>query len=500
MPSVASEPPALKPAVTPVPRSTAAPQGAPASPFESLLDDGAQAAAPPPPARSNSNKPPATQAKPSQPPAAPAKPSQPPAQSSAGPAPEAADDAARGDSISALAQPATTATAKTAGDAKANGATITGNVAAAIGTEAPASGVPAPLSQTPVDAQPSQTPGDTPLIDPKGGGAGKVKADAKAATQAVAADALKPTSDDKPADSSKAPDDAPAAADAAQPPAAINAVAAVIAPVTPPMVPSLAKPAAATAAIVADDTPKAPQGIAQPLQATGLKPASGDKTDEKPATQSAAKPQPAAADKGKQAETQPAAPADRRADAAQAPVTAGTPTATAKAAEASPPAILPAHSAAPAAQPAAPAAPAAQPAPQAAAIPLSGVAVEIAGKALAGKNRFEIRLDPPELGRIEVRLDVDRDGRITSHVVADRRDTLDLLQRDASGLQRALQDAGLKTSDNGLQFSLRDQSSGQQQPQNSSTPAPLAVEDDSPIDAMPSGSLVRLSGGLDIRV
>ena len=95
--------------------------------------------------------------------------------------------------------------------------------------------------------------------------------------------------------------------------------------------------------------------------------------------------------------------------------------------------------------------------PQAAAVPLSGVAIDIAGKALAGKNRFEIRLDPPELGRIEVRLDVDKDGRITSHVIADRKDTLDLLQRDASGLQRALQDAGLKTADNGLQFSLRDQ-------------------------------------------
>ncbi len=47
------------------------------------------------------------------------------------------------------------------------------------------------------------------------------------------------------------------------------------------------------------------------------------------------------------------------------------------------------------------------------AVPLAGVAIEIAGKALAGKNRFEIRLDPPELGRIEVRLDVDRDGNVT---------------------------------------------------------------------------------------
>jgi flagellar hook-length control protein FliK len=37
---------------------------------------------------------------------------------------------------------------------------------------------------------------------------------------------------------------------------------------------------------------------------------------------------------------------------------------------------------------------------QPAAIPMAGLAIEIAGKAFAGKNRFEIRLDPPELGRI----------------------------------------------------------------------------------------------------
>src|SRR4029079_14250633 len=98
-----------------------------------------------------------------------------------------------------------------------------------------------------------------------------------------------------------------------------------------------------------------------------------------------------------------------------------------------------------------------------AAIPFGGLAVEIAGRAIAGKNRFEIRLDPPELGRIEVRLDVDRDGNVTSRLTVDRADTFDLLRRDAAGLERALQDAGLKTTDNSLQFSLRDQSMGQQQ-------------------------------------
>src|SRR5262249_12980508 len=95
-------------------------------------------------------------------------------------------------------------------------------------------------------------------------------------------------------------------------------------------------------------------------------------------------------------------------------------------------------------------------------VPVAGLAVALASQAQAGRNRFEIRLDPPELGRIDVRLDVDRDGRVTSRLVADRVETLDLLRRDAPELQRALQDAGLKTSDSGLQFSLRDQGFGAQ--------------------------------------
>jgi flagellar hook-length control protein FliK len=150
---------------------------------------------------------------------------------------------------------------------------------------------------------------------------------------------------------------------------------------------------------------------------------------------------------------------------------------------------------------AAPATLVSQPGPQSAAIPLSGVAIEIAGKALAGKNRFEIRLDPPELGRIDVRLDVDRDGNVTSRLTVDRPDTLDLLRRDAAGLERALQDAGLKTANNGLQFSLRDQSMNEQQ---AGTPgaAVLVANDESlpSIDVIPRYRLAGQGSGLDIRV
>lgn len=158
----------------------------------------------------------------------------------------------------------------------------------------------------------------------------------------------------------------------------------------------------------------------------------------------------------------------------------------------------------PAANQAAPA-PATSPnTPPAVALPVAGIAVEIAGKALAGKNRFEIRLDPPELGRIHVRLDIDHDGQVTSHITADRSDTFDLLRRDASGLERALQDAGMKTANNGLQFSLRDQGfSRQQQPAQLPNSAQVIVRDDS-LDAAAIAPAYRaitgLRGGVDIRV
>jgi flagellar hook-length control protein FliK len=137
------------------------------------------------------------------------------------------------------------------------------------------------------------------------------------------------------------------------------------------------------------------------------------------------------------------------------------------------------------------------------AVPLAGLAVEIATQAHAGKNHFDIRLDPPELGRINVKLDVDRDGNVATQLVVDRSDTLDLLKRDASTLERALQQAGLKTSDHGLNFSLSQHAFAEHDatPQNG---AHMVVPDDdsAPLEALRQGygRLLGLGGGLDIRV
>ncbi len=72
-----------------------------------------------------------------------------------------------------------------------------------------------------------------------------------------------------------------------------------------------------------------------------------------------------------------------------------------------------------------------------------------------GLDRITIQLHPESLGRVDVRLDIGQDGRMTASIAADRPETLELLQRDARALERALQEAGLKTDSGSLSFHLR---------------------------------------------
>lgn len=141
----------------------------------------------------------------------------------------------------------------------------------------------------------------------------------------------------------------------------------------------------------------------------------------------------------------------------------------------------------------------------AAGVPIEGIAIEIATRASEGKRRFEIRLDPPELGRIDVRLDVARDGQVTSRLVVERADTLDLLRRDSATLERALQSAGLRTDDSGLQFSLRDQSGGRPFDRNDTPRPQLLIVPDEDVAVREAvqrayGALRGLGRGIDMRI
>jgi flagellar hook-length control protein FliK len=139
-------------------------------------------------------------------------------------------------------------------------------------------------------------------------------------------------------------------------------------------------------------------------------------------------------------------------------------------------------------------------------VPLNGLALQIAVTAQSGTSRFEIRLDPAELGRIDVRIDVDRHGQLTSHLTVEKPETLAMLRQDAPQLQRALDNAGFKTGDSGLQFSLRDQSSSGQNGGNEAgrnAQRLIISEDDSVPAAVAGRTYGRMPGsgsGVDIRV
>lgn len=141
------------------------------------------------------------------------------------------------------------------------------------------------------------------------------------------------------------------------------------------------------------------------------------------------------------------------------------------------------------------------------AVPLDQVSVLIERAAKAGEDRIRIRLHPADLGKVDVKLHVNHDGAVKALVIADRAETLDLLQRDARGLERALHDAGLKADSGSLSFSLRGDTqhgaAGRDQGGAPAThPDPQSAETDEQGGAAPPPDYRPLGGGraLDIRV
>jgi len=88
-------------------------------------------------------------------------------------------------------------------------------------------------------------------------------------------------------------------------------------------------------------------------------------------------------------------------------------------------------------------------------INLPQLAFELVRQVNDGNSRFQIRLDPPELGKIDVKLDIDPTGQVNARLTVEKAETLDLMQRDQRSLERALQQAGLDGAKTNLEFSLK---------------------------------------------
>ncbi len=139
----------------------------------------------------------------------------------------------------------------------------------------------------------------------------------------------------------------------------------------------------------------------------------------------------------------------------------------------------------------------------------SQVAAEISRNLKNGQTRFQMRFDPPELGRVEVKMKVGSDGNVHAHLIVDRPETLDMFLRDQRGLERALQTAGLNPDSDNLQFSLK-QDGGQQfssgggeqgQSFDGQERADAGVaETDPELESIVRLALAEQRGGLDLKI
>jgi flagellar hook-length control protein FliK len=100
-------------------------------------------------------------------------------------------------------------------------------------------------------------------------------------------------------------------------------------------------------------------------------------------------------------------------------------------------------------------------APSAASTTTQQVAVQIQNNLSNGVNSMTIQLEPMDLGKMNVKLSFAKDGTVKAHMTVEKPETLALLQKDSSHLQKALQQSGLTTDENSLSFDLKQQSQQQ---------------------------------------
>ena len=89
------------------------------------------------------------------------------------------------------------------------------------------------------------------------------------------------------------------------------------------------------------------------------------------------------------------------------------------------------------------------------------VAVHIQKAVKGDQNKIRIHLKPMELGAVDVDLSVNKDGGVKAVVKVERPETLALLTKDAIGMQKALQEAGLEARQANIEYSLAGDSSSQ---------------------------------------
>ena len=151
----------------------------------------------------------------------------------------------------------------------------------------------------------------------------------------------------------------------------------------------------------------------------------------------------------------------------------------------------------------------APPSPSSGPVPYVMLPIEIGLGALQGRRAIEVRLSPDDLDTVEIRLEISDDSKVSANITADRPATLAMMMNDASKLRAALDQTGMTTTADTLQFSLKQdgnftQSNGQNAEQRQNGQPQSQRRDGSPPppfqDAVPIASLRRAAGLLDVNI
>lgn len=90
------------------------------------------------------------------------------------------------------------------------------------------------------------------------------------------------------------------------------------------------------------------------------------------------------------------------------------------------------------------------------------VKVNITKSAIKGIDKIDVHLKPEDLGKIEIKMQI-KDGKLEAHIIANRPETVEILQKEALSLEKSFQDAGFQTDSNSLSFSYRGEEGANEQ-------------------------------------
>lgn len=96
------------------------------------------------------------------------------------------------------------------------------------------------------------------------------------------------------------------------------------------------------------------------------------------------------------------------------------------------------------------------------------IKVNITKSAVKGVDTIDIRLKPEDLGKIQIKMHISKDGRLQAEIISGRQETLDMLQKEISGLAKAFEDAGYETDGKSFSFSFQDDNQAGRQSEDDS--------------------------------